>query len=52
MPNCYFLPIFDRADKTLYFAKENGRNQSRFYEDLVESGDVESTVREGDIGLF
>ncbi len=47
-----FSTIFDRADKALYFAKGNGRNQSRFYEDLVANGDIESTERDSDIDLF
>ena len=47
-----FSTIFDRADKALYFAKENGRNQSWYYEDLVANGDIESTERDGDIDLF
>jgi len=47
-----FSTIFDRADKALYFAKENGRNQSRFYEDLVARGDIKSTERDDDIDLF
>ena len=47
-----FSTIFDRADKALYFAKENGRNQSRFYEDLVATADIESTERDSDIDLF
>mgnify|MGYP002700567599 CR=1 FL=1 len=47
-----FSTIFDRADKALYFAKGNGRNQSQFYEDLVANGDVESTERDSDIDLF
>lgn len=47
-----FSTIFDRADKALYFSKENGRNQSRYYEDLVANGDIESTDRDSDIDLF
>ncbi|OUR88954.1 hypothetical protein A9Q81_22745 [Gammaproteobacteria bacterium 42_54_T18] len=47
-----FSTIFDCADKALYFSKGNGRNQSRFYEDLVANGDIESTERDSDIDLF
>ncbi|OUS23959.1 hypothetical protein A9Q99_25730 [Gammaproteobacteria bacterium 45_16_T64] len=47
-----FSTIIDRADKALYYAKENGRNQAHIYEALIESGKIESSDRESDIDIF
>lgn len=44
--------IIDRADKALYYAKANGRNQVRFYEDLVAEGKLSVLQRRTDIELF
>lgn len=45
--------ILDRADKALYYSKENGRNRCSIYEELVSSGKVESTPDESrNIELF
>ncbi len=45
--------ILDRADKALYFSKENGRNQCNIYEDLVAKGKVDSTPPTSDnVELF
>ena len=45
--------ILDRADRALYFAKGNGRNQIHLYETLVEQGLIAtSTPSEGSIELF
>ncbi len=44
---------FARADDAVYFAKQNGRNQTHAYEELVASGALaETPVRTGDIELF
>jgi len=41
------------ADKALYYAKNNGRNQSRCYETLVAGKQIEPVTRpRGDIELF
>jgi diguanylate cyclase (GGDEF)-like protein len=44
---------FDRADEALYYAKQNGRNQVRGYEALLELGVVKpKRVESGDVELF
>lgn len=40
--------VFGCADKALYYAKSNGRDQVCFYEKLVETGKIEREVRGGD----
>jgi diguanylate cyclase (GGDEF)-like protein len=46
------VTIMDRADKALYYIKENGRNQVQFFEYLVATGKLQIHVAEGDIELF
>lgn len=41
--------LLDRADKALYFAKENGRNQSILFEQMQG---IEDTSREVEVELF
>jgi diguanylate cyclase (GGDEF)-like protein len=43
---------FERADKAVYFAKGNGRNQVRHHADLVASGAVVDATKVGDVELF
>lgn len=45
--------VIDRADEALYYAKEHGRNQVAFYEELISSGKMAAkTVDHGEIELF
>ncbi len=45
--------VIDRADKALYYAKRNGRNQVAHYEHLVDAGEIiERPKPTGDIDLF
>jgi diguanylate cyclase (GGDEF)-like protein len=46
------VTIMDRADKALYYIKENGRNQVQFFEYLVATGKVQIQVTESDVELF
>jgi diguanylate cyclase (GGDEF)-like protein len=44
---------FDRADKAVYYAKGNGRNQVRSYQKLVDSGAlVEDKPESKDVDFF
>lgn len=50
----HMLPntVLERADEALYYAKEHGRNQIRYYERLVKDGLLETSDITGEIELF
>ncbi|HEX3139136.1 MAG TPA: GGDEF domain-containing protein [Rhizobacter sp.] len=43
---------FERADRAVYFAKGNGRNQVQSHAELVARGDLEDESKIGDVELF
>ena len=44
--------IIGRADKALYHAKKNGKNQLHFYEDLLSEGHIIEKLETGAIDFF
>jgi diguanylate cyclase (GGDEF)-like protein len=46
------VEILGQADQALYHAKENGRNQVCFYDDLAASGLLTTKVANDDVELF
>jgi len=49
----FHITSIDYADQALYYSKENGRNKTTFFEDMLGRGDVkEAAIEEGDIDLF
>jgi len=43
---------FERADKAVYYAKAHGRNQVRYHEALLASGELEGAAKVSDVELF
>jgi diguanylate cyclase (GGDEF)-like protein len=50
--NDYPEIVLDRADKALYFAKQNGRDSVHGYESLTRRGELATPVSLGSIDLF
>ena len=46
------VEILGQADQALYYAKENGRNQVCYYDDLIASGALSAKVNNEDVELF
>lgn len=50
--NEFSQSIIERADRALYFAKDNGRNATYRFESLLQTGALNATSDSGDIDLF
>jgi PleD family two-component response regulator len=46
------VTVMDRADKALYYTKENGRNQTAFFEHLVAAGRLQNNAANSNVELF
>lgn len=46
------ISVIENADRALYYAKQNGRDQLRFYDDLVSENLIEPQQLQSDIDLF
>jgi len=46
------VTVMDRADRALYYVKENGRNQTAFFEQLIATDKLKENAVHGDVELF
>jgi len=52
-PGIFSATLLDHADKALYYAKDQGRNQICFYEHLIDNGLIKETeIVSGEIEFF
>jgi diguanylate cyclase (GGDEF)-like protein len=48
----HLTQVVDRADKALYFAKDNGRNSTYYYDYLLQQGLLNKAEFTGSVELF
>jgi diguanylate cyclase (GGDEF)-like protein len=48
----HLTQVVDRADKALYFAKDNGRNSTYYYDQLLQQGLLNKSEFTGSVELF
>ncbi|MFC3034625.1 GGDEF domain-containing protein [Pseudoalteromonas fenneropenaei] len=51
-PYDFPITVLENADKALYYAKEHGRDQLWFYDDLVAGSLIQTNCEQSDIDLF
>ncbi|ESP90372.1 MULTISPECIES: GGDEF domain-containing protein [Pseudoalteromonas] len=51
-PYDFPITVLENADKALYYAKEHGRDQVGFYEDLISRKQITQHIESSDIDLF
>lgn len=52
-PSLFHMTLMNYADQALYHSKKNGRNQTTFFEDLLDKGLAKlETFEEGSVELF